>query len=150
MSRIYREAYGDIKANKEHDYNEAQRIHDKYAYLYDPKNLENKLPSKEYNLHEKKDSVEDEILTTELSEEELDIIYKKYKMAQYLNSDKIRDIEEEAAELVQDFNAGSAKSGENNEKRVKSQEDLSNNLGLILARRNTRVKYQAKMEEFMA
>jgi len=39
MSRLYREAYGDIKAEKEHDYNEALRIHEKYAYLYDKKNL---------------------------------------------------------------------------------------------------------------
>lgn len=63
------------------------------------------------------------MLTTELSDEELDIIYKKYKLAQYMNSDKIRDIEEEAAELLQDFNAGSAKIGDN-DRRVKSQEDL--------------------------
>lgn len=32
MARLYREAYGDVKAEKEFDYNESKRIHDKYAY----------------------------------------------------------------------------------------------------------------------
>lgn len=51
MSKLYREAYGDIKAEKEAEYNEAQRIHDKYAYLYDRKTLDSKAPTKKYDLH---------------------------------------------------------------------------------------------------
>lgn len=35
MSRLYREAYGDIKADKEHDYDESVRIDEKYSYLFD-------------------------------------------------------------------------------------------------------------------
>ena len=51
MSKLYREAYGDIKAEKEAEYNEAQRIHDKYAYLYDKNTLDSKAPTKKYDLH---------------------------------------------------------------------------------------------------
>ena len=37
MAKLYREAYGDIKADKEADYNEALRIHEKYAYQVEGK-----------------------------------------------------------------------------------------------------------------
>ena len=39
MSRLYREAYGDIKADKEHDYDESLRIDKKYSYLFDNQTL---------------------------------------------------------------------------------------------------------------
>lgn len=32
MAQLYRDAYSDIKADKEFDYNEANRIYDKYNY----------------------------------------------------------------------------------------------------------------------
>lgn len=50
MARLYREAYGDIQREKEADETEANRIHDKYAYLYDGKTLENRKPSQRYDL----------------------------------------------------------------------------------------------------
>lgn len=43
MSRLYREAYGDIRADKEADYDEAVRIQEKYGYLHDGKTLDKKL-----------------------------------------------------------------------------------------------------------
>jgi hypothetical protein len=50
MARLYREAYGDIKAEKEHDYNEALRIHEKYAYLFQKNSLNDKVPTNRYDL----------------------------------------------------------------------------------------------------
>ena len=35
MARLYRETYQDIKVDKEADEIEANRVYEKYAYLYD-------------------------------------------------------------------------------------------------------------------
>lgn len=124
MARLYREAYGDVKADKEHDYNEAVRIHDKYAYLKDGKTLENRKESEKYDLSKTEDKdIEDELLTTELSDMELDIIYKRYKLMQAENTDFLRDIEEEARDLMQNFSAGKAMT-EDGERRVRSPREL--------------------------
>ena len=115
MARLYREAYGDIKAEKEHDYNEAQRIHEKYAYLFDKKNLDNKVPTSRYDLQNERPSPEEEILTTELSDAELDLMYKRYKFIQSENSVDIEDMELEAKQLIQKYSTGEAKSPSNPE-----------------------------------
>ena len=39
MARLYREAYGDIKKDKEYDYDEADRIQARFDYLKDSKSL---------------------------------------------------------------------------------------------------------------
>ena len=80
MARLYREAYGDVKADKEKDYTESIRLHDKYAYLFDRKTLDRKMASDKYNLAQEKETIEEEMLTTELSDEELDLVYKRYKI----------------------------------------------------------------------
>lgn len=85
MSRLYREAYGDIKAEKEHDYNESQRIHEKYSYLFDKNSLGDKVPTSRYDLQNERPTLEEEILTTELSDAELDLLYKRYKFLQVEN-----------------------------------------------------------------
>jgi hypothetical protein len=55
MSKLYRETYSDVKADKENDYDESVRIHDKYAYLFDNKTLDRKKQSNRFNLHEKEE-----------------------------------------------------------------------------------------------
>lgn len=99
-----------MKADKEHDYNESVRIHDKYSYLFDRDSLDNKVPTNKYNLQDEKPSIEEELMTTELSDEELDLVYKRYKLMQAENNDFMRDAEEEANELIQKYNANAAKS----------------------------------------
>jgi len=96
MARLYKEAYGDIKAEKEHDFNEAQRIYDKYAYLTDKSALANKIPTSLYDLNNERPTAEEELMTTEMSDEEADLLYKRYKILQSENTDSLRDIEEEA------------------------------------------------------
>ena len=44
-----------------------------------------------------------------MSDEELDVLYKRYKVMQHQNDDRLVDVEAEAYELVQQFNAGAAK-----------------------------------------
>jgi hypothetical protein len=96
MARLYKEAYGDIKAEKEHDFNEAQRIYDKYAYLTDKSALANKISTSLYDLNNERPTAEEELMTTEMSDEEADLLYKRYKILQSENTDSLRDIEEEA------------------------------------------------------
>lgn len=60
-------------------------------------------------MHEEKNTIEEDMLTTELSDEELDLIYKRYKVMQWRNNDKMRDLDEEAYNLVQKYNAGTAR-----------------------------------------
>lgn len=60
-------------------------------------------------MQEEKNTLEEDILTTEMSDEELDLIYKRYKVMQHKNSDSMKDIEAEAYELVQQYNAGMAR-----------------------------------------
>lgn len=150
MSRLYREAYGDIKAEKEHDYNESKRIHDKYSYIFDGKSLKSKIPTDKYSLKTDENSVNDEVFTTELSDEGLDLVYKRYKILQAENSDVMREVDEEAREFIQNFNAGKAKQGDDAERQVRSPVEFENELGLILNKRAQRVKYNGRLETFMA
>lgn len=100
MSRLYREAYGDIKADKEHDYDESLRIDEKYAYLFDKQTLNTKKPTDKYNLQVEKPTLEEEILTSEMSDEALDLVYKRYKFMQAENTGMMREIDVEAKEFV--------------------------------------------------
>lgn len=103
FSRLYREAYGDIKADKEHDYNEADRIHEKYAYLFEEgKELDRRHKGSDlYQLQNEKPTPEEEILSTELSDEGLDLLYKRYKVMQTINNTTMEDMENDARELMQ-------------------------------------------------
>jgi hypothetical protein len=101
FSRLYREAYGDIKADKGYDYDEADRIHKKYAYLFEEGKLDNKHEGSDlYQLQNEKPTPEEEILSTELSDESLDLLYKRYKIMQTYNNTTMEDMENEAKELL--------------------------------------------------
>lgn len=43
---MYRDTYNEIKAEKEFDYNEATRLHNKYSYLDDEEFMATRKPSK--------------------------------------------------------------------------------------------------------
>ena len=148
MARLYRESYGDVKADKEKDYTESIRLHDKYAYLFDRKTLDRKMASDKYNLAQEKESIEEEMLTTELSDEELDLVYKRYKIMQHKNSDKLKDIEGEAYELVQQFNAGIARTKQ--DRPLRTPQELQNEVGLILNKKVQRKRFNTQIEQHMA
>ena len=135
MSRLYREAYGDIKAEKEHDYNESLRIDKKYSYLFDNQTLKGRKGTDKYNVQEEKPTLEEEILSSEMSDEALDLVYKRYKFMQAENTGKLREIDVEAKDFVQNFSSGSAKVSSTDgdfERSVRSTFDFRNQLGLIL------------------
>ena len=150
MSRLYREAYGDIKAEKEHDYNESQRIHEKYAYLFDKNSLTNKVPTSRYDLQNERPTPEEEILTTELSDAELDLLYKRYKFIQTENNQNIQEIEEEAKALMAKFQTGEARSPSDPERSIRSPNELNNELGLIFNKKAQRKKFNDRLENFMS
>ncbi len=128
FSRLYREAYGDIKADKGYDYDEADRIHKKYAYLFEEGKLDNKHEGSDlYQLQNEKPTPEEEILSTELSDESLDLLYKRYKIMQTYNNTTMEDMENEAKELLQSFSAGNAKAMyDYGERSVRSYDEISN------------------------
>ncbi len=68
-----------------------------------------------------------------MSDEELDLVYKKYKFMQAENQGMLREIETEAQEFIQNFSAGNARTSQNEfEQSVRSSTDFKNELGLIL------------------
>ena len=78
------------------DETDANRIHEKYAYLYDEKQTKNKLVTDKYNLAKKENQIDDEVYSTELSDMDLDITYKRYKNMQKMNKASMDDIQDEA------------------------------------------------------
>jgi|LauGreDrversion4_2_1035121.scaffolds.fasta_scaffold88194_1 hypothetical protein len=145
MAKLYREAYGDIKADKEADYNEALRIHDKYAYQVEGKH---RVEGSKFDLSQEKKTLEEEMMTTELSDEELDLIYKRYKMMKWDNSDALRDLNEEAAELFSQYNSGVAKNEDESE--IRGPLELENAIGLLVNKKQNREKLDIRVESYMA
>jgi hypothetical protein len=92
MAMMYRDVYGDIKAEKEKEETEADRIFNKYAYLFDGHSLKSKKASDKYNLQEQKDDAVEEVLTTDLSDDEMNVIYRKYKIARDMNVESQEEI----------------------------------------------------------
>jgi hypothetical protein len=76
-----------------------------------------------------------------MSDEELDVLYKRYKVMQHQNDDRLVDVEAEAYELVQQFNAGSAKNQE--DRQISDPSQLENELGLLLNKTAVRRKFNA-------
>ena len=149
MSRLYREAYGDIKADKEHDYNESLRIDKKYSYLFDNQTLKGRKGTDKYNVQEEKPTLEEEILSSEMSDEALDLVYKRYKFMQAENTGKLREIDVEAKDFVQNFSSGSAKVSSTDgdfERSVRSTFDFRNQLGLILNKKAQRLRFDGELE----
>lgn len=101
-----------------------------------------------------KPTLEEQILTSEMSDEELDLIYKRYKFMQAENTGLLREIDVEAREFVQNFNAGTAKASgkkEGDEDRsIRGAFDFQNELGLILNKKNQRIRFDAELEQMMA
>jgi hypothetical protein len=81
-----------------------------------------------YEIQNEVPTIEEEVITTELSDVELDVIYKRYKLSQTKNTDVMKNMEEEAYELAQKYTAGKAQVGD---KMIKTPEELQNQLGLI-------------------
>jgi hypothetical protein len=79
MSHLYRESFNKIKVDKEIDEILADGLHEKYDYLKDGDYKEMMEENNEFDptLHDK--DFEDELYTTDMSDYESDMIYKRYK-----------------------------------------------------------------------
>jgi hypothetical protein len=103
-----------------------------------------------YDLQNERPTIEEEILTTELSDEELDLMYKRYKFMQSENVGAMKEIDDEARELVSKFQAGEARSPFDKERSIRNPNDLGNELGLMLNKRAQRKKFNDRLETFMS
>lgn len=99
MSRLYRETYEDIKNEKEYEENEANRVYNKYHYLFDDDYKIHTKYSEMYDLGKEEKGDLDEIISTEMSDEETDYIYQRYKVMLYENKVSMEDIDEKAEGL---------------------------------------------------
>ena len=100
MAEMYRDTYNDIKNEKESYYNQAARIHNKYSYLDDEEFMSDKKPNKYGDiLKSDRSDAEEPYFSTDMTDDELDLIYKRYKMLQFANKTRQKDLDEEAEEL---------------------------------------------------
>jgi hypothetical protein len=81
MAELYRETYQEIKNDKEYEEHEANRIDNKYKFLEDGEYKIDNIYNPELDLPEIQKS-DEEAITTELSDTELDYVYKRYKLLQ--------------------------------------------------------------------
>lgn len=79
MAELYRETYQEIKADKEYEEHEANRLYNKYKYLDSAEYTENRMYQPQYDLAEIENE-KDDSLTTEMSDTELDYLYKRHKL----------------------------------------------------------------------
>jgi hypothetical protein len=84
--------YEDIKNDKEADEIEANRLYDKYTYVVEKDKQRFTKYSDQYDLTLKKETEQEEIYSTDLSDPEADLIYKRYKAWK-------DDIKEDAEEI---------------------------------------------------
>ena len=87
-----------------------------------------------------------------MSDEALDLVYKRYKFMQAENTGMLREIDEEAKEFVQNFNAGAAKALNNQgeDRSVRGAFDFQNELGLILNKKRQRQRFDGELEQMMS
>jgi hypothetical protein len=103
MSELYRDAYQSIKNEKEFEYNESNRIHERFAYQMEgDQNYAGVKVDEKYIF--KREDLEDEYYTTELTDQELDIVYKRYKALQNETIHEMEDLDNEADKLMHELN----------------------------------------------
>ena len=88
------------------------------------------------------------MITTELSDEGLDMVYKRYKVLQYMNYKDEEDMEEEAQDLISEFNAGFAKTEDDH--NVTTILHLRNELGMVFNKKAQRKRLNMQLEQHMA
>jgi hypothetical protein len=66
------------------------------------------------------------------------------------NINEMKEIDDEAKELIAKFQAGNARSAIEGEKSIRSPNDLANELGLIFNKRAQRKKFNDRLESFMS
>jgi hypothetical protein len=68
----------------------------------------NKVYSEKYDMTKEEKTLEEEIITTELSDEELDLMYKRYKVLTTEIEEEVGSIDDQVKALIQQFKGGKA------------------------------------------
>lgn len=148
MAKLYQEVYGDFKADREREYDQISRVHERFDYLYEKGTLDNKVPTQKFNPTIEQPEVEEELWTTELSDQALDLIYKRYKLMTTDVKRTIEDIDEEALWMQDRFKLGLTI----NDKgfRTKSVEVLKNEINNLYEKKAKRMEFSDKLESYVA
>lgn len=98
-AQIYQGTYSNVKDDAELESKELKALHDKYDYVYDKERMKDKLPTEWYDLQEL-DDAEDVQYSTDFTDEENDLVYKRYKMQQYRMKKDLKGYQETIADLT--------------------------------------------------
>jgi hypothetical protein len=88
VSELYRDSIYQIRADKEFDYDNLERIHSRFDFFKNPDNMHNK-PKSMYDLKDEQYETCDDILSTELSDMETNELYRRYKTIMNDNKDDL-------------------------------------------------------------
>jgi len=147
LAKKYKEIYEDIKNDKEADEIEANRLYDKYSYIVENDRKRFTKYSEEYDLTQKKETPEEEIFTTDLSDAESDLIYKRYKAWKDDIKEDAEEIQEKMESLTQTFRL---KKGMLDGKRVRNFDQYKNEMYKLANRKEKKQELNTKLEELIA
>ena len=83
IAELYQETLYNTRVEKEADQKRIADIHDRFDELKDPDIKRNKDHSELFDLKEQVPCTEDDVATTEFSDEEANLFYRRYKIAHY-------------------------------------------------------------------
>lgn len=89
-----------IRSEKELDYDNLQRIHNRFEFFKDPDNMEDRWRSERDLKDEDYETLED-VLTTELSDPEAMDIYRRYKTMIAETKVEVESIRETELKIIQ-------------------------------------------------
>lgn len=99
VAELYRDTMTQLKIDKESDYDNLTRIHDRFDYFKDPDNMYNKQGSK-HDLEDKNyNSDEDAITASEFSDPEEQLLYVRYKIMKNMNKNATEDDDKRARNM---------------------------------------------------
>ena len=99
LAVLYKDTFTQVKLEKEHDYNNLKRIHDQFDYFKDQDKMYGK-PKSRHDLKDDEYQTEDDIMSTELSDEEANELYKRYKLAMHEVTESREALEEKEEKMI--------------------------------------------------
>lgn len=113
MAELYQDTLTQVKLDKEHDYDNLTRIHERFDYFKDPDNMYNKYKS-QFDLDDKKyDSEDDAITASEFSDAESQLLYMRYKIIKNMNKHSGTENEDKMEQLEESMRMAAKNEGNN-------------------------------------
>ena len=149
LSELYRETYSDIKTLKEHDENEANRVYEKFDFLKDPNNYKhNNVYMEQYDVIDEQNE-EEKVISTDLTDTDLDLMYKRYKMLQIEVEEHQDDQAEEKRLLIEQFKYNTKIEDQKLDEKPSSYFDLKNKLYMMEEKQIKRGEFLQQLDTIM-